>query len=170
MVSGALSPPSLPNPTRRFLPIRSGSPCDSTFPLGRRILRLWLLVTRCRHPPFRVFLPTTIITLWVPDSLSLPRYYLISFICSSLFSSLCSSLSPFPLSSPTSPYPFPSPRPRAFSRSRPCVRRRFLHPLPLARLYPRYDMVVQAAGLAPGVGSYLQVRPPLSVNIMSRRE
>ena len=64
-------PSALPDPVPRIPSLSSCPPYDATFSLGRRVLRLWLLVTRWRHPPSSVFRPTSITISKVPR-LSLP--------------------------------------------------------------------------------------------------
>ena len=62
---------ALPNPVPRILSLGSGPQHDAMVSLGRRVLRLCLLVTCSRHPPSRVFrsglsLLFTLISILVP--------------------------------------------------------------------------------------------------------
>ena len=105
----------------------SGPPHDATVSLGRRVLRLWLLVTRWRHPPSRVFRP---IYRWRHLSPIPPLYHqhFESESCQALF-----PLHPHLYSLPRSrshsrPHSYPRPQFRAHFRARPrsrsCSRQR----------------------------------------------
>ena len=62
---------TLPDPVPRLPSLVSDLQHDATVSLGRRVLRLRLLVIRSRSPPSRIFRPTFITTSRVPG-LSLP--------------------------------------------------------------------------------------------------
>ena len=142
-VSSPLLPPPH-GPVPRFPSLSSGPPHGATFSLGLRILRLWLLVTRWRHPLSRVFRPASTIT----------SYYTIILLYTIVFTIIVfrvlSPLHPPLRSRPRSP-PYPCHRPRSCSRPRPhpCSCHRFLLTVPGGRFSPRYH-IGQAPGLAPG--------------------
>ena len=57
---------TLPGRTYRLRLLGSGLPHDATASLGRRVLRLWLLITLWRRPLCCAFQTTSITTLKVP--------------------------------------------------------------------------------------------------------
>ena len=141
---------ALPAPVPRLPSLGSRPPHDAIVSLGRRVLRLWLLVPRWRHPLCRVFRPISTITSYVPG-IFLPSTLLFVFV-------------PVPASTPASipillivhipvlilvPVPVP-------------VTVSYLPPLvPLTVLFSRrYHIVGQAPGLAPEAADYPQAPPP----------
>ena len=119
----------------------AGPQHDVTASLGRRLLPLWLLVTRWYRPLLMFSDPPLLSLHKFPDSLSpLPSSLSRPRSCSGSRSHPC---------------------PRAHFRPRPRSRHRFLPLVPGALFSPRFHMVVEAPGLAPKAAGYLQAPYPV---------
>ena len=126
--------------------LRSRRSRGATVSLGRRVLRLWLLVARWRRHSSRIFRPTTL-TTWKISMISLSSTFT-SIIIVRVPAPVLAHISAFVLVPVLVLVPVPAPvsvpvTVSSFSSLVPCVP-------------PQYDMGRKAPGLAPDAAGYLQ--------------